>query len=67
MKAKRWAEWTGAFDLRAAYFALLALMTLSVLFLIPRTADLVNHWARLTILAMPASDPLNTFYRIEWG
>jgi hypothetical protein len=67
MKAKRWTEWTGAFDLRAAYFALLALMTLPVLFLIPRTADLVNHWARLTILAMPASDPLNTFYRVEWG
>ncbi|MCC8940620.1 hypothetical protein H8A99_30300 [Bradyrhizobium sp. Arg68] len=53
--------------MRAAYFALLALMTLPVLFPIPRTADLVNHWARLTILSMPASDPLNAFYRVEWG
>ncbi|MBR0875481.1 hypothetical protein JQ633_34365 [Bradyrhizobium tropiciagri] len=67
MNAKRSAEWTAVFDLRAGYFALLALMTLPVLFPIPRTADLVNHWARLTVLAMPASDPLNTFYRVEWG
>ncbi|QDW36943.1 hypothetical protein FFI89_007205 [Bradyrhizobium sp. KBS0727] len=67
MKAKRWVERTGAFDLRTAYFALLALMTLPALFLIPRTADLVNHWARLTILTMPASDPLNTFYLVQWG
>lgn len=54
-------------DMRVAYFALLALMTLPVLFPIPRTADLVNHWARLTVLAMPVSDPLNAFYRVEWG
>ncbi|MDP2354554.1 MAG: hypothetical protein Q8M31_00620 [Beijerinckiaceae bacterium] len=67
MEAKRWSKWTGVFDLRAAYFALLVLMTLPALFLIPRSADLVNHWARLTILAMPASDPLNTYYRVEWG
>ncbi|MEH2704083.1 hypothetical protein DXU06_04865 [Bradyrhizobium elkanii] len=53
--------------MRVAYFALLALMTLPVLFPIPRTADLVNHWARLTVLAMPVSDPLNAFYRVEWG
>ncbi|WFU22273.1 hypothetical protein QA649_29875 [Bradyrhizobium sp. CB1717] len=67
IKAKRETKWTRAFDLRAAYFALLVVMTLPVLFLIPRTVDLVNHWARLTILAMPASDPLHAFYFVKWG
>ncbi|MBR1279264.1 hypothetical protein [Bradyrhizobium sp. AUGA SZCCT0283] len=67
MKAKRVAEWTRVFDLRTAYFVLLMVMTLPVLFLFPRTVDLVNHWARLTILSMPASDPLNAFYFVHWG
>ncbi|WP_271580518.1 hypothetical protein [Bradyrhizobium sp. CCBAU 45389] len=67
IKAKRETKWTTAFDLRTAYFVLLVVMTLPVLFLIPRTVDLVNHWARLTILTMPASDPLNAFYVVQWG
>lgn len=50
------------------YAALLALMTLPVLIWpIPRAADIVNHWARLTLYGMPAADPLNALYRIEFG
>lgn len=50
------------------YSALLALMTLPVLIWpIPRAADIVNHWARLTLYGMPAADPLNALYQIKFG
>ncbi len=48
------------------YSALLALMTLPLLIWpIPRAADIVNHWARLTLYGMSAADPLNALYQIK--
>ena len=32
---------------------------------IPRTADLINHWARLTLINMPLSDPLRAYYQYK--
>jgi len=50
------------------YVALLALMTLPVLIWpIPRSADIVNHWARLTLLTMSADDPLNALYSVHFA
>jgi len=47
-----------------AYAALIALMAAPVaVWPIPRSWDLVNHWARLTLYAMPAGDPLAALYQ----
>ena len=49
------------------YAALLLLMTTPILIWpVPRSWDLVNHWARLTLLTMPASDPLNAIYQVKF-
>jgi hypothetical protein len=49
------------------YAALLALMTLPVLIWpIPRAADIVNHWARLTLIGMSPADPLNALYQVKF-
>jgi hypothetical protein len=50
------------------YVALLALMTAPVLIWpIPNAADIVNHWARLTILGMSAGDPLSALYTVKFA
>jgi hypothetical protein len=47
-----------------AYCALVALMAAPVaVWPIPRSWDLVNHWARLTLYQMPAGDPLAALYQ----
>jgi hypothetical protein len=54
--------------IRCLYTALVALMIVPVLIWpIPRAADVVNHWARLTMLRMPASDPLNALYSVKFA
>ncbi len=59
---------TAAGTIPIAFVALLAAMTLLVVvFPVPRTSDLINHWARLTLLTMPSGDPLNAIYSVEWG
>ncbi len=59
---------TAAGTIPLAFVSLLMAMTLLVVvFPVPRTSDLINHWARLTLLTMPASDPLNALYRVQWG
>ena len=46
----------------ASFFGLLGMMALPVLpFSVPPASGMVNHRARLTMLRMPASDPLNAF------
>lgn len=46
------------------YFALVALMAAPVaVWPIPRSWDLVNHWARLTLYQTPVGDPLATLYQ----
>ncbi len=46
------------------YFALVALMAApAAVWPIPRSWDLVNHWARLTLYQMPAGDPLAALYQ----
>jgi hypothetical protein len=46
------------------YFALIALMAAPIaVWPIPRSWDLVNHWARLTLYQMPAGDPLAALYQ----
>ncbi len=46
------------------YFALVALTAAPVaVWPIPRSWDLVNHWARLTLYQMPAGDPLAALYQ----
>src|SRR4051794_25187647 len=69
---KALAEWRA--DLVAAglitlvHTALIALMLAPlVIWPIPRAADIVNHWARLTVLNMPADDPLNAFYSVKFA
>ena len=50
----------------AAYWLLIALHLAPILvFPIPRSAGLVNHWARLTLMNMAPSDPLNAFYEFK--
>lgn len=52
----------------AIFAALLALpLALPLLWPVPWNADLPNHWARLSMLAMPAGDPLNAFYEFKFG
>lgn len=46
------------------YIALVALMAApAAIWPIPRSWDLVNHWARLTLYDMPAGDPLAALYQ----
>jgi hypothetical protein len=46
-----------------AYWALTALhLAPLVIWPIPRSADLINHWARLTLAGIAPSDPLNAHY-----
>jgi hypothetical protein len=54
----------GSTRLGIAYAALVAVMAVPVaIWPIPRSWDLVNHWARLTLYHMPAGDPLRTLYQ----
>ena len=50
-------------------YALLTLLLLSpaLIWPIPRTGDIVNHWARLGLLGAAADDPLRVFYEVRWG
>ena len=51
-----------------AYWALTALHLTPLLFWpIPRSADLINHWARLTLVGMSPADPLNAYYTYSLG
>ena len=58
--------WAGARWLGLSYAALLAL-TLAPLLLwpVPPTFDLVNHWARLTLYHMAPGDPLAALYQVR--
>lgn len=52
--------------LGALYGALVALTLAPIaIWPIPRSWDLVNHWARLTLYAMPADDPLRALYVVR--
>jgi hypothetical protein len=48
------------------FFGLMALMLLpAAIWPIPNAADIVNHWARLTVLGMSADDPLAKLYAVK--
>jgi hypothetical protein len=51
-----------------AYWALTVLhLTPLLIWPIPRSADLINHWARLTLVGMSPADPLNAYYTYRLG
>jgi len=49
-------------------YAALVLVSLAPAFLVryPASADYLNHFVRLYVLAAPAGDPVHAFYRPEW-
>jgi hypothetical protein len=60
------AQWISARRLGLLYAALVALMVApAAIWPIPRSWDLVNHWARLTLYHMGASDPLAALYGVK--
>lgn len=60
------AQWAYARRLGLLFAALVSLMAAPVaIWPIPRSWDLVNHWARLTLYGIGASDPLAALYRVK--
>jgi hypothetical protein len=60
------AQWACARRLGLLYAALVALMAAPIaVWPVPRSWDLVNHWARLTLYHMAAGDPLAALYGVK--
>lgn len=60
------AQWVAARRLGLLYAALVALTLAPIaIWPIPRSWDLVNHWARLTLYGMAPNDPLAALYGVK--
>ena len=62
----QWTQWAYAHLLELLYPTLVAAMVAPIaIWPIPRSWDLVNHWARLTLYGMPPTDPLAALYGVK--
>ncbi len=59
------AAWVGT----GTVFAILVALAIAPLMIwpIPRTADMINHWARLSLVGAPADDALRAIYAFKLG